>query len=607
MSRYIVTPVDPTNITATESKLKTMFGEEKFLKSRRQDEITFSFFTNLSKNVTAAVARELDSKRPVESQDIAPRADAVSTHVDRYTAMPKENADDEKMGEFLKSKIQLGTLMVAVEDQDGRVMAWYNVALSQEAKEEVEKYEGIEMLIPLPSMASDSASASNDRSQSEAKRSEVLAQGVQLYNAMATNDSDVKSTEEFLKSKVQQGVEILQHKWDGVVSGWFNLALDDNAKKEVEGHEGIKRVNIMGEFESFEALPENDNARQQSEAKRSEMETQDTQLYRAMAKDGTNVKATEEFLRTKVKTPDRIYQLGWNGKITGWYHLELDPEAKKAVEAYEGIDHVSVMRKMDWFGELPENDKDRPQPEPRRSDVFTQDTELYGALAADNTDVAKTEEFLSSKVQNPDHILHYSWGGVVHGWYNLKLDSVTAKEVEAYEGIKAMRVPKTLADFTASANNMVPSKHRSTENLSDPEFQHKALIRRDDFDVYQAIADNTTDPQITEDFLKSKVQQGRSVQRLTRHWKDNSIIGWSALYLDPAALKEVQAHDGIKSIKLEGKLVDFRALSIRDTSQYRAHVTHMQIKEDVSLSRRASEWTKQNKADKALVMNSQYQ
>jgi hypothetical protein len=254
MSRYIVTPVDPTNITTTESKLKTMFGEEKFLKSKRQDEITFSFFTNLSKSVTAAVARELDNKRPAESQDIAPRADTVPTNFDRYTAMPKENADDEKMGKFLKSKIQHGTLMVAVEDQDGRVMAWYNVALSQEAKEEVEKYEGIEKLIPLPSTTSDSASAANERSQSEAKRSE--------------------------------------------------------------------------------------------------METQDTPLYRAMAKDGTNVKATEEFLRTKVKTPNRIYQLGLNGNVTGWYHLELDPEAKKAVEEYEGIDHVSVMQKMEWFRAL---------------------------------------------------------------------------------------------------------------------------------------------------------------------------------------------------------------------------------------------------------------
>jgi hypothetical protein len=352
MSRYIVTPVDPTNITATEHKLKSMFGEEKFLKSRRQDEITFSFFTNLSKNVTAAVARELDSKRPVESQDMAPRADAVSTHVDRYTAMPKENADDEKTGEFLKSKIQPGTLMVAIEDQDGRILAWHNVALSPEARKEVEQYEGIEKLTPLPSMASDSVSAANERSQSEAKRSELVARGIAFYTAMATTDSDTKETEEFLKSKVQKGIPIFQHKWDGVVSGWFNLALDDNAKKEVERHKGIKRLNIMRDVESFEALPENDNAQQQSEAKRSEMETQDTPLYRAMAKDGTNVKATEEFLRTKVKTPDRIYQLGLNGNVTGWYHLELDPEAKKAVEEYEGIDHVSVMKKMEWFRAL---------------------------------------------------------------------------------------------------------------------------------------------------------------------------------------------------------------------------------------------------------------
>jgi hypothetical protein len=38
MARYIVTPADPTNTTATENMLKSMFGDVNIVTSRRQDE-----------------------------------------------------------------------------------------------------------------------------------------------------------------------------------------------------------------------------------------------------------------------------------------------------------------------------------------------------------------------------------------------------------------------------------------------------------------------------------------------------------------------------------------------------------------------------------------
>jgi hypothetical protein len=92
---------------------------------------------------------------------------------------------------------------------------------------------------------------------------------------------------------------------------------------------------------------------------------------------------------------------------------------------------------------------DRPQSGTKRSNIVAQDTEYYGASAADNTKVTETEEFLRSKVKNPNGILHHSWESVVHGWYNLELDPETKKEVEAHEGIKTMRIPKILAEFIA--------------------------------------------------------------------------------------------------------------------------------------------------------------
>jgi hypothetical protein len=258
MSRFTVSPVDSSNITEIGNKRKSMFGEERFEISNRQDEIIFWFFTNLSKNVVAGIIREFQAVPQINHQDLAPRAETVTTEISSYTAQPRGDTDQEKTAEFLKSKTQPDTLMVTLGQEDGRIMAWYNVVLTQKSKEEVEKHDGIEKLIPLPSMASDTVSTANDRTQSESKRSEIVARDTQLYDAMAKEGSGVKKIEEFLKTKVKNPDQIMQNDWDGHVTGWYDLELDTEAKKAVEEHEGIENVDIMKEAQWFRALPKND-------------------------------------------------------------------------------------------------------------------------------------------------------------------------------------------------------------------------------------------------------------------------------------------------------------------------------------------------------------
>jgi hypothetical protein len=255
MSRYIVTPVDPANTTATENMLKSMFGEANIVTSKHHHETTFWAIASSSEDIIASSIEALEGVQQVERQDLAARAQTVSTDVERYTVQPKENADDAKMDDFLKSKIQLGTLMVTVKQPDGKVMVWFNAALSQEAKEEVEKYDGTEKLIPLLSVASSSASTASASPQSEEKRSDVAAQDTQHYGASAADDTNITETEEFLRSKVKNPEDILQHSRKDVVYGWYNLELDAETKEEVEAYRGIKAMRLSKMLAEFRAAP----------------------------------------------------------------------------------------------------------------------------------------------------------------------------------------------------------------------------------------------------------------------------------------------------------------------------------------------------------------
>ena len=85
----------------------------------------------------------------------------------------------------------------------------------------------------------------------EATRSNVVADDIQLYNALAWEGADVKEIEEFIKEKCQEPNMIIQHSHSGRVSGWYFLTLDSAAKKAVEAHKGVKGVRLMKKTAEF--------------------------------------------------------------------------------------------------------------------------------------------------------------------------------------------------------------------------------------------------------------------------------------------------------------------------------------------------------------------
>lgn len=89
------------------------------------------------------------------------------------------------------------------------------------------------------------------------------------------------------------------------------------------------------------------------EAQLSDAVAQDIQLYSALAWEEADFQETEEFIRTKCQQPNRIVQLSWKGKVSGWYYLTLDADAKKAVEDHKGVKRIRIMKKTAEFCATP--------------------------------------------------------------------------------------------------------------------------------------------------------------------------------------------------------------------------------------------------------------
>lgn len=238
----------------------------------------------------------------------------------------------------------------------------------------------------------------------------------------------------------------------------------------------------------------------------------------------------------------------------------------------------------------------------------------YTVTAVNRANTYETETLLKG-TYGESNVVTERYNGIFMAWKVTSSDGQLAGDIEALSGVQKVesdRVPHDQDRKGAPPSEVENNAHlpRSTVQQGDLSSQsaREELDRRDgEFERYQAFANETVDIGKTEEFLKTKVQKGRTVQPMLR-WRDKKLIGWTNIVLDAAALKEVQDHEGIESITMEQKIAPFRA-----TPPYKAH----QSQEDTTMTtgllgkmwklvRRGLKWVKQSKADKALVMNSQY-
>ncbi|KAH7392248.1 peptidase S8/S53 domain-containing protein [Phaeosphaeria sp. MPI-PUGE-AT-0046c] len=190
-------------------------------------------------------------------------------------------------------------------------------------------------------------------------------------------------------------------------------------------------------------------------------------------------------------------------------------------------------------------------------------------------------------------------------WTITSSNNKLAGVIEALEGVQSVNSKhrsRDQSDHTLQARDAGSPHPVARDPESSVSSEPVELVRRD-VPWYSCLANNT-DIQKTEDFLKSKIQPG---SRYLYIKSGKEILGWWKLYLDDDAKKAVEAYEGITGLRPGGSKIEwFRAISSGKQLQPPLRSVDLAARNHL-LDRRSGTWTKQQNADKALIMNSQYQ
>ncbi|KAH7075138.1 hypothetical protein FB567DRAFT_597071 [Paraphoma chrysanthemicola] len=583
----------------------------------------------------------------------------------RYLVMLK-GTNAEPLRKLLESKKQSNTKFYPLKKSDGSVVGFYGIWLDEAAKNEIEAREDVAQMKlsekrtyfdeassseharredqsdhkpqtsdagqPAPSASTDASNAHPDLSLRDDK----------TYVVMAENVTDIKALEDFLKSKVQPGTDFWpfsNNDKDGKLVIWHGLILDDAAKAEVESHEGVQRVFISEHGVIFGASSSSRGIDEQlaKPTKRAESEEaagltmnhpqneprdhgdpsrRDVQEYVVIARKITDLKATEAFLNSKVQAGTSVWPFAKNNKhLAVWSGVMLDDIAKAEVEEHEEVKFVRPKAKEhDPQASFDSHDKADHLPVSARREEAEATTNHPSLVSGDfksylvilnGTDTEPLQKFLESKKQSGTKFYPFKIDNKVVGWYGIWLDEAAKKEVESRKDVAQMKLDEIKTYFGESSGKeqakQQPEPPESTTTLgsdsADPQNGHSDLSRRD-AQYYTVAAQNVTDLKAIEDFLNSKAQVNPLNIR-PFYSNSNEFAVWAGVLLDDNAKAEVEKHEGITIVRPEAKAFYFRALSFSPRAP-------TQIAGFQSLHSRATGWTKQSNADKALVMDSQY-
>jgi hypothetical protein len=149
---------------------------------------------------------------------------------------------------------------------------------------------------------------------------------------------------------------IVTNRQDGRIVSWTFTSSNQDVVSFFESIEGVQSVYTHSAPERTPrdelATPDQSESLETSthEAIQNsrELSRRDTQLYNALAVEGSDFNETEAFLRTKVQEPDKIQQHKLRGskEVTGWWWLVLDADAVEEVKKHKGIVDLEVMKMM---------------------------------------------------------------------------------------------------------------------------------------------------------------------------------------------------------------------------------------------------------------------
>ncbi|KAF2176957.1 hypothetical protein K469DRAFT_697599 [Zopfia rhizophila CBS 207.26] len=174
-----------------------------------------------------------------------------------YTVYPTDpsNADQVANTEKFLQNLYGKEDVIENRNADGLV-SWRITLKDGDTTDQLEAHQGLRVVEP------------EDRPKgviAKAKRSELARRDDPIYIALASdpdNDEQTKATREFLNSKVTDPNKFIieLHKpGTNKILAWGQLSLNDAAKAEVEGHEGIKApLGEDGDMDNERAAPRDD-------------------------------------------------------------------------------------------------------------------------------------------------------------------------------------------------------------------------------------------------------------------------------------------------------------------------------------------------------------
>lgn len=258
------------------------------------------------------------------------------------------------------------------------------------------------------------------------------------------------------------------------------------------------------------------------------------------------------------------------------------------VTSMDSSDLTTAIKNLEGVGVVKKDDSPETHTVHREED--DDDGPTFVVMANTSVKWQETEEFLKSKVRNGIKFFPIpDWYGKneVSGWFHVALDPDAKAAVEQYEGVLDVSTTTFIQDSKA--------RDKSIE-----------LSRRDKGKTFVVIANASVPWQKTEEFLRSKIRAGTEIFPM-KDWTDKSqVYGWFPAALDPDAKAAVEQYEGVKRVKPSTFMQDFRAIPASDRpnpSQNRYQVQNKRTK----LSTRDGKWEKQEQADKALVMDSQFE
>jgi hypothetical protein len=157
------------------------------------------------------------------------------------------------------------------------------------------------------------------------------------YTVEATDHTKTAETQAQLKSLYGDDNVVINDGYDG--ASWTITSEGDDITEIIEALESVRLVH-----------------RDRRQLSRRDEEVHYV-VFPKLPDGSTDTKATEEFLRSKIPSSSEIYHFSDNGHITAWWGLNLDADAKKAVENHEGVDEVIEDPGLNYSRALPRSDE----------------------------------------------------------------------------------------------------------------------------------------------------------------------------------------------------------------------------------------------------------